>query len=65
MALNSDVKFEKTLPCDFKNGIRNWVNLHGNTQSLKNCILMGSFCQKHLMFQLENFREIMCYNTEG
>ena len=34
-------------------------------QSLKDCILMGSFCQKHLMFQLENFRGIMCHDTEG
>ena len=34
-------------------------------KSLKNCTLMGSFCPKHTMFQLENFREIMCYDTEG
>ena len=34
-------------------------------KSLKNCILMGSFCLKHIMFQLENFRGIMCHNTEG
>ena len=34
-------------------------------QSLKDCILMGSFCQKHIMFQLENFRGIMCHDTEG
>ena len=34
-------------------------------KSLKNCTLMGSFCQKHIMFQLENFRGIMCHDTEG
>ena len=34
-------------------------------KSLKNCTLMGSFCPKHMMFQLEHFREIMCHDTEG
>ena len=34
-------------------------------KSLKNCTLMGSFCPKHIMFQLENFRGIMCHDTEG
>ena len=32
-------------------------------KSLKNCTLMGSFCPKH-MFQSENFRGIMCHDTE-
>ena len=32
-------------------------------KNLKNCILMGSFCPKD-MFQLENFRGIMCHDTE-
>ena len=34
-------------------------------KSLKNCTLMGSFCPKHIMFQLENFIGIMCHDTEG
>ena len=34
-------------------------------ENLKNCTLMGSFCPKHKMFQLENFREIMCHDTEA
>ena len=33
-------------------------------ENLKNCTLMGSFCPK-VMFQLENFRGIMCHDTEG
>ena len=28
-------------------------------KSLKNCTLMGSFCPKHIMFQLGNFRGII------
>ena len=28
-------------------------------KSLKNCILMGCFCPKHVMLQLEDFRGIM------
>ena len=31
---------------------------------LNNYTLMGSFSQKHIMFQLENFRGIMCHDTE-
>ena len=34
-------------------------------KSLKKCTLMGSFCPKHIMFQLENFTGIMCHDTEG
>ena len=34
-------------------------------KSLKNCTLMGYFCTKHIIFQPEKFRGIMCHNTEG
>ena len=33
-------------------------------KSLKNCTLMGSFCPKNIMFQVENFRGVMCHDTE-
>ena len=34
-------------------------------KSLKvSCTLIGRFCPKHTRFQLENFREIMCHDTE-
>ena len=55
----------KPRPCGLKNDMRNWVNFPYSTQSLKNCSLMGSFCAKHTMFQLGNFRGTMCYDTEG
>ena len=32
---------------------------------LKNYTLVDSFCPKHIMFQLENFRGVMCHDTEG
>ena len=31
-------------------------------KSLKNCTIMGSFCSKHIICQLENFRR-MCHET--
>ena len=34
-------------------------------KNLKNCTLTGSFCQKHIIIQLENSREILCHDTEG
>ena len=33
-------------------------------KSPKNCTFMGSFCPKHTMFQLENFRGIMCHDND-
>ena len=33
-------------------------------KSLANCTVMSSFCPKHIMLQLENFREIICHDTE-
>ena len=54
----------KLWPYDFKNGMGNWVNFHQSTQKSEKCTLTGSFCPKHIMFQLENFIEIMCHDTE-
>ena len=34
-------------------------------KSLKNCTLMGSFCLRYIMFQLESFIGIICHDTEG
>ena len=34
-------------------------------KSLKNYTLMGSFCPKHIMFQVEHFVGVMCHDTEG
>ena len=34
-------------------------------KSLKNGTIMGSFCPKNIIFQLENFRGIMCHDTES
>ena len=32
---------------------------------LKNCTLIGSFCQKHIIFQLENFRGTICLKSDA
>ena len=34
-------------------------------KSLRNCTLMGSFSPKNIIFKLENFRVIMCHETES
>ena len=41
-----------------------WWTFNGALKNLKNCTFMDSFCPKNIMFQLENFRGIMCYDTE-
>ena len=40
-----------------------WTSIRA-LKSLKNCTLMV-FLSQHIMFQLENFRGIMCRETEG
>ena len=66
MALKSDAKLEKPWHCGFKNGMKNWDYFHHqSTQKSENCTLMGSFCQKHKLFQLETFRGFTCHDTEG
>ena len=41
-----------------------WWTLLRALKQLKYCTLMGSFCAKY-MFQLENFRGIMCHDTRA
>ena len=65
MTLKSDAKFKEKLTCAFKYDMRNWVNFHLSSQKSENCTMMGSFCPKHILFQLQNFRGIMCHDTEG
>ena len=40
-----------------------WIFIRA-LKSLKNCTLMGSFSAKNVMFQLENFRGVICHDTE-
>ena len=39
-------------------------NFIGALKNLKNYTFMGSFCTKHIMFQLENFIGIMCHDSK-
>ena len=57
----------KPWSCSFKIGITNWVKFHLSTQSLEKLYNDGwtLFVKKHKMFQLENFRVIMCHDTVG
>ena len=64
MTLNNDAKFEyypDLVVSKMAWGI-GWTFIRA-PKSLKNCTLMGSFCPKHIMFQLENFRGVMCHMT--
>ena len=55
----------KPWPCGFKTGMRNWVNFHYSAQKSEKLYIDGLFLSKGYMFQLENFRGIMCHDTEG
>ena len=58
--------FNKLRPGGFHNGISGIrLTFIRALKSLKNCTLMGFFCPKHIMFQLENFIGIMGNETEG
>ena len=47
------------------NDVRNLVNFDPTLESLKICSLMGSFWSKYIMFELKNYRGVMCHDTEG
>ena len=51
-------KFKEKLTSGFKYDMRNMVNFHPATQKSRNFTSMGYF------HQLENFRGIICHNTE-
>ena len=57
ITLENDAKFEEGLTCALKNDV--------TLESLKICTLMGFFCEKYLMFELRNYRGVMCHDTEG
>ena len=40
-------------------------NFTRTLKSFKNCTLMGSFSPNNVIFKSENFREIMCHDTES
>ena len=58
MTLKSDAKFKEKLTSGFKYDMTNMVNFHPATQKSRNFTSMGYF------YQFENFRGIMCHNTE-
>ena len=64
LTLNSDPKFEWTLTLQFLKWHEEVGEFIRALRSLKNCTLMGSFCPKHVTFQLENFRGFTCHDTE-
>ena len=51
----------KPWPCGFKITWRIGLAFIRALKKLKSCSLMGIFCPKHVMFQLKNFKGIMCW----
>ena len=64
MILHSDAKFKEKLTCGFKHDMRNLVNFHPTTHKSKNFTLMGYFCPKYMMFELEKYRGVIFHDTE-
>ena len=58
------LNLNKAWPCGFKTGMWNWVNFHWSAQKSKNLYFWWALFIQNLMFQLENFRGIMCHDTE-
>ena len=52
------------LTCPFKNDMRNLANFHQSMfKSLKIGILMGSFYSKWKTYELNIYREVLCYDN--
>ena len=58
-------KLHKLWPCSFKMAWGIGWNFIRALKSLKNHTLMGYFCPKHRIFQLEHFRGIMCLKGDA
>ena len=56
MTLQSDTKFKEIITCNFKYGMRNFVNFHPTTQKFQNFNSMGYFCPKYMRFELKKIR---------
>ena len=57
-------KFEEELTGGLKNDMRNLGNFDSTLESLEIGTLISSFWAKY-MFELKNYRDVMCHNTEG
>ena len=64
MALKSDAKFEGKLTCCLENDMRNLANFHQSTRKCQIGTLMGSFCPKQKMYELEIYRGVMFHDNE-
>ena len=65
ITLRNHAKFEEELTCALKNDMGNFANFDTAFESLKICALMGFFLPNYIMFQLKNYRGIMCHDNEG
>ena len=65
MTMNSAKKIEYPHLMVSKMTRRIWWTFIRVLESLKKLYFDGLLCSKHIMFQLENFRGIMCHATEG
>ena len=65
MELNIKVTFEEELTCAFKNDTRDLANFHKSMfKSLKIGTLIGSFYPKQKMYELKNYRGVLCQDIE-
>ena len=61
MTLKNDEKSEKF--CSFKVDIRNLANFDSSTWVSKIYSLMGCFWPKYIMFELKQYRWVICHDT--
>ena len=64
MKLKNDAIFKEKLTGGLKNNIRNQVNFHANSRKSEMSTLVGSFCPKHVKFQMKKYRRVMTHENE-
>ena len=64
MTLKNDSKFKEKLTSCFKYDMRNLVNFHPTTQKSEHFTSIGSFCQKHITFELKKYIGVIFHDTE-
>ena len=62
--LRNDAIFDEELTCALKNCMGSLANFTKYSKTLK-YVLSELFCRRYIMFKLQNYRGVMCHDTEG
>ena len=64
MSMKSSTKFEEKLTFGFENDVRNLANFYQSIRKSQNWDFDGIFLSKVKVYELKNYRGVMCHGNE-